>query len=116
MKTSLRAFAVLCSLAVGSAVFAGDKPADKKEAPPAEKGAAGKDAKQCQEKDSKCEKCPDQPKLVMLTGSRIPQRITKLGRITDGMNAVSVYSRADLESTGETDVASALRRLSPSIR
>lgn len=116
MKTYLRTAAVLFSLAVGSAVFAADKPADKKDAPKGEKCACCKEGKECKDKDCKCEKCAEKPKLVMLTGSRIPQRITKQGRITDGINPVTVFTSEDLAATGETDLAAALRKLHPSIR
>jgi outer membrane cobalamin receptor len=53
---------------------------------------------------------------VKLTGSHLPQRVTKVGRITDSASPVAVYSRADIEATGATDLKSALRALSPSIR
>ena len=112
MKTYLRSTAVVFSLLLGTAVFAADKPADKKD----EKCPACKDGKECKEKDCKCEKCAEKPKLVMLTGSHIPQKITKLGRITDGASPVTVLTREDLLATGETDLASALRHASPFIR
>ncbi len=116
MKTYLRTAAVLFSLAVGSAVFAADKPADKKDAPKGEKCACCKEGKECKDKDCKCEKCAEKPKLVTLTGSHLPQKITKLGRITDGASPVTVLTREDLLATGETDLASALRHASPFIR
>ncbi len=83
------------ALLPGPAAFAtAPKPAEK----PAEKQPAATERK------------------VKLTGSHLPQRVTKVGRITDSASPVSVYSRADLEATGATDLKSALRALSPSIR
>ncbi len=61
-------------------------------------------------------KTPRAETKVQLTGSHLPQRVTKVGRITDSASPVAVYSRADLEATGATDLKSALRALSPSIR
>ncbi len=116
MKSSLRPAAVVFFLVLGTAVFAADKPADKKDVPKADSCACCKDGKDCKDKDCKCEKCAEKPKLVMLTGSRIPQRITKQGRITDGINPVTVFTSEDLAATGETDLAAALRKLHPSIR
>lgn len=120
MKLYLRSAAVAFSFLLGTVAFASDKPADKPDAPKDEKCAACKEGAECKEckegKGAKCEKCAEKPKMVMLTGSRIPQRITKMGRITDGMHSVSVYSREDLESTGAIEVSEALRRLSPTLR
>lgn len=124
MKLYLRSAALAFAVLLGTAVFAADKPADKpadpKDARKGEKCDACKEGEKCdackEGKEGKCEKCSEKPKLVMLTGSRIPQRITQYGRITDGIHPVSVYSREDLESTGANDTAEALRRLSPALR
>lgn len=110
MKKTLTTLLATAVLALVPAMFAADndKPADKKKC-----CESCKDACKCEA--GKCA-CDSKEKKVMLTGSHIPQTVTKLGRITDSMNPVSVYSREDLLQTGETDVASALRKLSPRVR
>lgn len=89
--------------------------ADKKEKPAAACEAC-KDGCKCEPGQCKCDaKKKDKEKRVVLTGSHIPQRVTKHGRITNGISPVVVYSASDLESTGETSVAAALRKLSPAL-
>ncbi|MBA4135716.1 MAG: hypothetical protein C0518_00205 [Opitutus sp.] len=111
MKKTLTTLLATAALVLAPALFAADnaKPADKK------------DEKCCTDcKDCKCEKgkcaCDKKEKKVMLTGSHLPQTVTKVGRITDSIQPVSVYTSEDLLATGETDIASALRKLSPRIR
>lgn len=86
----LAAAAFTCSAALATET----KPAEK----PAEKKPAASETK------------------VTLTGSHLPQRVTKVGPITDSASPVAVYSRAQLEATGANDLKAALRALSPSIR
>lgn len=110
MKKTLTTLLATAVIALVPALFAADN------AKPAEK----KDEKCCSDcKDCKCEKgkctCDKKEKKMTLTGSHIPQTVTKVGRITDSMQPVSVYSREDLLETGETDLASALRKLSPRV-
>lgn len=113
MKTYLRAAAVLAVLFLGTVGFAADNPADKKDAPKHEKCV---DAKNC--KDCKCEECAKnaKPKMVVLTGSHLPQRLTMMGRITDGASPVTVLTREDIENSGAMNLADALRKAVPSIR
>ena len=118
MKTYLRAAAVLSVLCLATVGFAADKPADKKDAPKHEKCADAKDCKNCKEKDCKCEECAKnaKPKMVVLTGSYLPQRLTMTGRITDGASPVIVLTREDIENSGAMNLADALRKAVPSIR
>ena len=114
MKTRFPTLLAVLALTLGPAVMAADqdkKPAEKKDPPKDEKCCA--DCKDCKGKadDCKCEK----PKVVMLTGSHIPQRVTRYGRITDGISPVTVISREELQATGEVDLARALHKLVPSI-
>lgn len=112
MKKMLTTLLATAALTLAPALFAADnaKPADKK---PAKCCEHCKDACKCEA--GKCT-CEPKEKKVLLTGSLLKQKVTKVGRITDGMHPVSVYSREDLDMTGESDVASALRKLSPAIR
>ena len=120
MKTRFATLFAVLALALGPAAFAAEqdnKPADKKEPPKNEKCCT--DGKDCKSEDGKCkaaESTCEKPKRVVLTGSHIPQLITRHGRITDGINAVTVVSREDLEATGETNIAAALRKVVPAIR
>ena len=118
MKTKFSTLLAVLALTIGPAAFAADKdakPADKKDTPKQEKCTDCKDCKECKCKAGEC-KCDDteKPKTVMLTGSHIPQRVTRIGRITDGISPVIVLTSADLEATGETDLAAALRKAVPS--
>ncbi|MBI2515721.1 MAG: hypothetical protein HYV95_02285 [Opitutae bacterium] len=111
MRTKLNLLAATLALAIGPAIYAADAPpADKKD------DAKCTDCKNgCKCETGKCQ-CGDKEKKVMLTGSYLPQTVTRVGRITDGMHPVTVLSRADLEATGETNVASALRKALPMMR
>lgn len=108
MRTKLSLLAAAVALAIGPAIYAAD-------APPAGK----KDDAKCTDCKSgcKCEtgkcKCDEKEKKVILTGSYLPQTVTRVGRITDGIHPVVVLSREDLEATGATDVATALRKALP---
>jgi outer membrane cobalamin receptor len=109
MKAKLSVLAAAFALALGPAIHAADeKPADKKDDRPRVEGKGG----------CRCEigKCCGKEKKVMLTGSYLPQKVTRVGRITDGIHPVTVLSREDLEATGATDVASALRKALPATR
>jgi hypothetical protein len=113
MKKTLTTFLATAVIALVPALFAADnaKPADKKEA---KSCTDCKDCKECKCEKGKCT-CEPKEKKVRLTGSHLPQTVTKLGRITDSVQPVSVFTREDLENTGETDIAAALRKLSPAI-
>jgi hypothetical protein len=110
MKKLLPTLLTAAALTLAPAVFAADQ---AKSPAPKEK-----------ETKATCEACKDaakgdtgsKEKKVVLTGSLLPQRVTKVGRITDSVQPVSVYSREDLASTGEHDLASALRKLSPALQ
>ena len=112
MKTKISTLLAAALIALVPALTAADKakPADKKDTKCCEHC---KDACKCE--TGKCS-CDSKEKKMVLTGSLLPQSVTKVGRITDSAQPLSVYSRQDLEDTGETDVASALRKLSPAIR
>ena len=53
--------------------------------------------------------------MVILTGSRIPRQIHRVGRITDGPSAVTVIDRAQIERSGASTVVDVLR-MDPAIR
>lgn len=120
MKSTLfRTLAISTLLALAPAAFAADAQpatkADKKEKPAAACEAC-KDGCKCEPGQCKCDaKKKDKEKRVVLTGSHIPQRVTKHGRITTGISPVVVYTADDLKGTGETDIAAALRKLSPAL-
>jgi hypothetical protein len=58
--------------------------------------------------------CTTVEKRVVLTGSHIPQRVKRHGRITTGVSPVVILSAEDIANTGESDVGAALRKLVPS--
>lgn len=117
MKSSLiRTLVIPALLALAPAAFAADVPPatqeDKKEKP----AAACKDTCQCAPGQCPCDARKKGPeKRIVLTGSHIPQRVTKQGRITTGISPVVVYTAEDLAGTGETQLAAALRKLSPAL-
>lgn len=112
MKTKLSLLVAAFALALGPAIHAADeKPADKKDDI---KCIDGKD--RCKHETGKCKGCDQSEKKVTLTGSYLPQKVSRVGRITDGIHPVIVLSREELEATGATDVASALRKAVPAVR
>lgn len=120
MKKLLPLSVAAALLVFASATFAAEqnaaaaKPATKEKSKPAAQCEACKDDCKCEKGRCKCDEKKE--KRVLLTGSHIPQRVTKVGRITNGISPVVVYTASDLESTGESDVAAALRKLSPAFR
>jgi hypothetical protein len=115
--TLLRILAISMLLALAPAAFAADvqpaPQADKKKKPAAA-WAACQDGCKCEPGQCTCDaRKKDQEKRVVLTGSHLPQRGTKHGRITTGISPVVVYTADDLKGTGATDIAAALRKLSP---
>jgi hypothetical protein len=99
-------------LAFAPSVFAADqaKPADK----PADKQKSCADCKECKCEKGKCA-CDKKEKPVAITGSHLPQKVRMHGRHADTPSPVVIYSAEDLRATGASDIASALRRLHPSI-
>jgi hypothetical protein len=91
------------------------KPADKKDAPKCTCGNG--DKCQCNAGKCQCDHKAKEPekKTVMLTGSNLPQQVTKVGSITDSAQPVKVISHDDLEKTGEMNLANALRKNVPAI-
>lgn len=113
MKTKLSLLFAAVAFALVPAIHAADqKPADKKD-PSAPCCEHCKDACKCEAGKCTCDEKKPEKKMVMLTGSRLPQEVTRVGRITDSMHPVTVLSREDLDSTGEADLARALRKLVP---
>lgn len=121
MKAKLTVLFAAAALVLAPAVFADSKPQapEKKDAAPI--CAACKDGCKCEAGQCKCEKKPKEEKpkkdgRVMLTGSHLPQKVTRVGLITDGMHPVTVITADDLARTGHGDVAGALRHLVPGMR
>jgi len=115
MKAKLSLLAAACLMALAPALIAaGDqtKPAEKKDAAKCEHC---KDGCKCEAGQCACDKDSGK-KTVMLTGSHLPQTVTKLGRITDSAQPVTVISHDDLAQTGEINLAAALRKAVPQIR
>jgi outer membrane cobalamin receptor len=54
-------------------------------------------------------------KMVVLTGSNIPQKATKAGRLPDTAQPLTVITGEEIEHSGATTVAGALRRMVPQI-
>lgn len=52
-----------------------------------------------------------QAKKVLLTGSRIPQKVRRSGLTTDSANSVIIIDHAELGRNGATSVGDVLRRL-----
>ena len=52
---------------------------------------------------------------IVLTGSRIPQVIRRVGRITNGSSPVTVFDHAQIERSGASTVIGVLR-MDPAIR
>lgn len=57
----------------------------------------------------------EEEKLVMVTGSHIPQRVKRKSIGTDSVHNVRIYTRSELESTGRPTTAGALS-IDPSIQ
>lgn len=121
MNVKFTALFAAAALVLAPAVFADSKPQapEKKDAAPT--CEACKDGCKCEAGQCKCEKKPkaEKPKKderVVLTGSRIPQKVTRVGLVTDGMHPVTVITADDLARTGQGDVAGALRHLVPALR
>ncbi len=83
-----RILALAAALVAGPAGAASGAPVPPPATAPA---AAAPDAPRAPER---------QPKLVLLTGSHLPQRVTKVGRVTDSIQSVTVLTREDLEAAG----------------
>jgi hypothetical protein len=104
MKTKSGLLAAAFFLAAIPVLVAADKPTradDKPAVKPAAKAEPAKD-------DSGW-------KTVLLTGSYLPQKVTKVGRITDSAQNVTVITHDDLEKSGENNLAAALRKIVPAI-
>ena len=122
MQTYLRSLAALSSLFLGTLLFGAEAP--KADACSACKSCCEKDAKccekdakccaketKCTEKSGDCTKCEgDKTQKVVLTGSLLPQRVSKTGRRPDGISPVTVINRRELESTGQLTLEDALRK------
>ncbi|HVU16285.1 MAG TPA: hypothetical protein VHD32_05150 [Candidatus Didemnitutus sp.] len=103
MRTTLSVLAAAGLLGLTATAFA----AAETPAKPAEKTAPAP------AKPEKAEKT--ETKTVMLTGSNLPQKVTKVGRITDSAQPVTVITHDDLEKSGAISVSDALRKMVPAI-
>jgi hypothetical protein len=56
------------------------------------------------------------PEMRMVTGSRIPQRVDARGEFPATVSPVHIISRGELDATGKTNTAVALRALEPGAR
>lgn len=104
MKTKSGLLAAALFLAALPALVAADQPAkaDVKNEP---KAAAKADAT----------KGAASEKTMLLTGSNIPQKVTKDGRSIEGAQPLTVITHDDLEKSGQNNLAMALRKMVPQI-
>jgi hypothetical protein len=56
-----------------------------------------------------------QRELVLVTGSRIPQRVDTTTGLPATASPVRIYTRGDLSKTGRPETADALRSLDPAV-
>lgn len=116
MKNKLSLLFAVAALALAPAIHAADKPQSDKKGPAKQTCEHCKDACKCEAGKCACDDKQPEKKTVMLTGSHLPQTVTKVGHITDSALPLTVLTREQLELSGASDVGSALRKLVPQMR